>query len=203
MPGSSLTRKYSPSRGTVKGVADFLVQDDNGTAAGSASRRVPRAFAFIDLSNFTQLTYLAGDERATEVLATFRQVVREVAAHEAVRVAKWLGDGAMMVSVDDAALIEAVIEIERRLDAENLALPLRAGIASGDVILFEGDDYIGAAVNMAARLCDLASPHQILAPCEWVERTCPERVLEDLGDMSVRGLDEPVHLADISDTHHR
>ena len=32
------------------------------------------------------------------------------------------------------------------------------------MILFEGDDHIGQAVNLAARLSDVAGPNQILAP---------------------------------------
>ena len=49
-------------------------------------------------------------------------------------------------------------------------LTLRAGIATGYALLFEGDDYIGSAVNMASRLCDTAEPHQVLIPTMGVER---------------------------------
>ena len=38
-----------------------------------------------------------------------------------------------------------------------------AASRSGDVILHEGDDYIGHAVNLAARLCDLAPGGEVLA----------------------------------------
>ncbi|HSL57998.1 MAG TPA: adenylate/guanylate cyclase domain-containing protein [Acidimicrobiales bacterium] len=127
-------------------------------------RRVLRTFAFVDLSGFTALTDADGDERAVEVLTLFRNAVRGVAGFNGVRVAKWLGDGAMLVSIETEPLIEAILEIERRIEASGSALPLRAGIAEGEVILFEGDDYIGRAVNLAARLCDLAEPHQVLAP---------------------------------------
>jgi class 3 adenylate cyclase len=30
-------------------------------------------------------------------------------------------------------------------------------------MLIDGDDYVGPAVNLAARLCDLAKAHQVLA----------------------------------------
>ena len=39
-------------------------------------------------------------------------------------------------------------------------------MASGAVILFEGDDYIGGAVNLAARLCDMAAPQEVLASAD-------------------------------------
>ena|GEM_PF-129689 len=45
-------------------------------------------------------------------------------------------------------------------------LALRAGLAKGPVIMFEGDDYIGRATNVASRLCDAAAPGQVLATRE-------------------------------------
>ena len=39
-------------------------------------------------------------------------------------------------------------------------------MATGRALLFEGDDYIGSAVNLAARLCDAAGPGEVLVPAE-------------------------------------
>jgi adenylate cyclase len=125
--------------------------------------RVELFFAFIDLSGFTRFTEVHGDEAAVAVLSDFRSVVREVASDHGVRVAKWLGDGAMFVATDAPAVITTVLEIEERTAAAGTTLPLRAGIAGGPVILFDGDDYIGGPVNLAARLCDAADPYEVLA----------------------------------------
>lgn len=126
--------------------------------------RVERTIAFIDLCGFTSFTEAEGDERAVAVLADFRACVRKVTSDHGVRVAKWLGDGAMIVAVDGGeALVDVVLEIERHLDEIQAPLALRGGMARGPVILFEGDDYIGTAVNLAARLCDIAAPHEVLA----------------------------------------
>src|SRR5690606_14429165 len=100
----------------------------------AAGRRVRRSFAFVDLSGFTALTDQEGDERAVDVLTQFRNAVRGVAGFNGVRVAKWLGDGAMIVSIETEPLVEAVIEIQRRLGADASVLPLRAGLAADDVI---------------------------------------------------------------------
>ena len=126
--------------------------------------RVERTFAFIDLCGFTAFTEAEGDQRAVALLSDFRSCVRQVASDHGVRVAKWLGDGAMFVAVDAGQpLVEAVLEVERHFDEIQAPLALRAGMARGPVILFEGDDYIGTAVNLAARLCDIAAPHELLA----------------------------------------
>ena len=42
---------------------------------------------------------------------------------------------------------------------------MRVGIATGTALLFEGDDYIGEPVNLAARLCTAAHPGEVLAAC--------------------------------------
>ncbi|MGA0220675.1 MAG: adenylate/guanylate cyclase domain-containing protein, partial [Ilumatobacteraceae bacterium] len=62
--------------------------------------RVPRTFVFLDLSGFTNYTAAYGDDAAGRILSTFRTLVREVASERGVRIAKWLGDGCMIVSVD-------------------------------------------------------------------------------------------------------
>src|SRR5437764_15001074 len=142
-------------------VLNVLTTASDGHTGGM---RVERTFAFVDLCGFTTFTEAEGAERAVAVLGDFRACVRQVASDHGVRVAKWLGDGAMFVAVDHGRpLVEAVLEVERHLDEIQAPLALRAGIARGPVILFEGDDYIGTAVNLAARLCDIAAPHEALA----------------------------------------
>jgi class 3 adenylate cyclase len=149
--------------------------------------RVERTFAFVDLCGFTAFTEAEGDERAVACLADFRDCVRRVASDNGIRVAKWLGDGAMFVAVDaDQPLVDVVLEVERHFDEIQAPLALRAGMARGPVILFEGDDYIGTAVNLAARLCDIAGPHEVLATPSIT--AIPEGVVaEPAGPMKIHG----------------
>jgi adenylate cyclase len=130
--------------------------------------RVRRYFAFVDLCGFTRFTEVHGDEEAVSVLTGFRTLVRYIASEHGVRVAKWLGDGAMFVSTDGPALADALLELDQRA-SDAVDLPLRAGVSGGDVILFEGDDYIGGPVNLAARLSDVAAPGEILATADMAE----------------------------------
>jgi class 3 adenylate cyclase len=148
--------------------------------------RVRRSFAFVDLCGFTALTMEKGDEDAVASLAGFRLAVRETCSRRGVRIAKWLGDGAMLVCVDTEPLVGAVIELEHRVAGSPLAL--RTGLTVGDVILFEGDDYIGHAVNLAARLSDIAEAHQILASPEIVPSVPPWVLVERLGERDIRSL---------------
>lgn len=124
--------------------------------------RVQRAFAFTDICGFTAFTHRHGDEAAREVLTTFRSSLRRLADSHGVRVAKWLGDGAMLVSVDASALVACLVALHGET-AERMELGIRTGVTIGNVMVFEGDDYIGTTVNLAARLCELAEDGEILA----------------------------------------
>lgn len=160
--------------------------------------RVRRTFAFIDLGGFTEYTEVHGDQEAVWVLGLFRWHVREVTTRRGVRVAKWLGDGAMFVCVEERPLIEAVLEIERRVDDGESPLVLRGGITSGEVILMEGDDYIGGPVNLAARLGQEAEPHEILATPNLAAFAPPWVAAEPRDPVQLRGFRDPVKVVSLS-----
>lgn len=122
--------------------------------------RVRRAFAFVDVCGFTELADRCGDDAAMQILARVRAHIRRTCGHYGVRVSKWLGDGAMLVGVDPEPLVSAAATIVHGPDSSGP--PIRAGLTVGDVLVFEGDDYIGRTVNLAARLCDHAEPGQLL-----------------------------------------
>lgn len=165
--------------------------DDPALVAGISPARVERGFAFVDLSNFTRYTDDHGDRMAVALLAEFRAAVRAVVAGHGVRIAKWLGDGAMLVGVENEPLVEAVVHLKKVVVAQGV-LPLRAGIAAGPVILFEGDDYIGNAVNLAAHLCDLAQAGQLLAPAGLLSDLMVNTGAEVVGLLAIPGFTERV-----------
>lgn len=173
-----------------------------------APPRVQRTFAFVDLCGFTDFADECGDEEAAEVLRLLRGSIREAATNHGIRVDKWLGDGAMLIGVETPAVLAAVIEAKWALDGES-DLPLRAGVAAGPVMVFDGDDYIGRAINLAAKLCDLAAPAQCLAPAE-LGVTCPVGLQATaIGTRDVPGFHRPVDLvavdasADEAGSHRR
>ena len=160
--------------------------------------RVPRTFAFLDLSGFTNYTAAYGDDAAGRILSTFRLLVREIASERGVRIAKWLGDGCMVVGVEQHAVIEFVTDLERRATAVCAPLQLRAGVATGRALLFEGDDYIGSAVNMAARLCDYARGVQVLMPTMQLERLPEGVAAEPYGEVELRGFPGPIDVVSLT-----
>ena len=115
------------------------------------------------------------------------------------RIAKWLGDGVMLVCVDTRPLLETILELHYVVGEVGAVetVSIRSGITCGDVILMEGDDYIGHCVNVAARLCDLASAGEALA-APAVKGFLPswgEIVSET--HVTLRGVEKPVPASSI------
>jgi adenylate cyclase len=156
--------------------------------------RVERTFAFVDLCGFTRFSDTHGDEEAVAVLTRFRTLIRAIASEHGVRVAKWLGDGAMFVSTERTPLIETILELTRRADDLDVMLPLRAGISGGQVILFEGDDYVGGSVNLASRLCDAASPGEVLASADLAAWAPVGAEVQPVGERTFAGFALPVEV---------
>jgi class 3 adenylate cyclase len=160
--------------------------------------RVPRTFCFVDLTGFTNFTAEHGDDAAATLLSAFRKVAREVASARGVRVAKWLGDGLMVVAVEQSDTIAFALDLEHEASECCQPLSLRIGIASGFALLFEGDDYIGSAVNLASRLCDAAGPGDILLPAELVHDLPAGAVAVLAGERVLPGFTEPISVVELS-----
>ena len=156
--------------------------------------RVDRWFAFVDLSGFTSFGDEFGDDASVRVLTLFRGAVRQIATEFGVRIAKWLGDGCMLVSVDARQLVASVCKLEAIMHELELPLAMHAGCAGGAVILLEGDDYTGRSVNLAARLSNVARPHEILATTELEEFVPSGTPAAPAGMITVAGLHDPVEV---------
>src|SRR3954454_17925553 len=111
--------------------------------------RVRRTFCFLDLCGFTSFTDEHGDQEAVAVLGHLRAVLRAEAENAGVRVTTWLGDRAMLSGGDAGAVIACAASVRDVLQTDG-RLALRGGVCTGKVIMFEGADYIRAAVNFPA-----------------------------------------------------
>jgi class 3 adenylate cyclase len=160
--------------------------------------RVERTFAFADLSGVTNYTAENGDDAAARLLGDFRTITRRLASDRGVRVAKWLGDGCMVVSIDRDGMIAFALDLEREATAACDPLSVRIGVATGLALLFEGDDYVGSAVNLAARLCDAAGPGEVLVPAEQTLELPAGVTATPHGVIELRGFPVPVTVACLS-----
>jgi class 3 adenylate cyclase len=155
-----------------------------------------RTILFTDIVGSTRLTQQLGDARAMAVLRGHDQIVREALQRNAGSEVKHTGDGLMAAFRTVAGALDTAIEIQRRfasrdpLDAG--ALEVRVGIAAGEPVT-EGDDLFGAAVQLAARLCQRARPGTILAAAGVHDLALGKGFTFDKGSrVRLKGFDEPV-----------
>lgn len=160
--------------------------------------RVRRTFAFLDVSGFTAMTVAEGDERSVAVLGVFRGALRRICSRRAVRIAKWLGDGAMLVGTETTPVLAAALEVMCAPELVAEGVEMNCGVTTGPVILLEGDDYIGHAVNVAARLCDLAHGGQLLAEPAVVPHLPAWALAGEPAQTTVRGVTAGVEVVELA-----
>ena len=172
--------------GTGTGTGAEITGMESPRQLADAMPMVERAFVFVDLCGFTEFMATRGEHAAINALNAFRNLTRDIATRRGVRIASWLGDGAMLIGTEVGPAIAAAAELIARYDANTLAL--RGGIADGWALLFDGDDYIGRPVNLAARLSQAARPGELLG-IGYASDTFPSW-MQVLGtrDLPLRGL---------------
>lgn len=159
---------------------------------------VQTTVVFTDLHGSTAVFEALGNARATETVTQITTWIAEQCELSGGRVVKTLGDGVLAMFPDGQSAVNAVVELQRlhfkrimRTPAD-LRMPMRIGVASGEVEIVAGDCY-GDAVNVAARLCDLCGPHQIWANAAALSAVDEARgtTFRILGPISIRGRAEP------------
>lgn len=133
-----------------------------GLAAAVAGEGLEVSACFADLVGFTRL----GERLPVDALGAVTGRLNELAAAVAtgpVRLVKMIGDGAMLVSGDNDALLEAALEIVERAEQAGDDFPqIRAGVARGTA-LARGGDWYGPPINAASRITGIAYPGSVLA----------------------------------------
>jgi class 3 adenylate cyclase/YHS domain-containing protein len=157
---------------------------------------------FVDLAGFTPFTVAMGDEAAADMLRRFAAMVRATARRNGGRMVKQIGDGFMLVFTEPADAIGFGLAVTRAA-AGPLLPEVHLGAHTGSVLFSEGD-YVGAAVNLAARVASASAPGQFViteSVCAAAGRV-PDAVLTVLPARILKGLTEPVRLIDVRRTDH-
>jgi class 3 adenylate cyclase len=157
-----------------------------------------RAIMFTDMVGSTEMTAQLGDAMSMELLKAHDAIIRRCLEHHRGSEVKHLGDG-IMASFDDAtASVACAIRIQKEFASynQNSQTPIRVriGIHVGEPVA-EGHDLFGSAVQMAARICDIAQADAILVSRE-VRDACTgaDLVFEPTSSKKLKGFSEPVPL---------
>jgi class 3 adenylate cyclase/YHS domain-containing protein len=173
---------------------DVLVHLAEEVAPAGAIGELPVAVLFVDLVGFTPLTDAMGDEAAAGVLDRFSDLVRDEASHCDGRVVKQIGDEFMLVFPDPRTAVSYALHLADDAAAETDFPTMRIGVHAGSALYREAD-YLGATVNIAARVVSEAAPGQLVVT-DVVRRQAEDLAerWEVLGPRQLKGLHDPVEL---------
>ncbi len=153
-------------------------------------------FLFADLCDYTEDTWLYGDEWSAEVAVGFQGLCRVLAAEEGCEYVKSIGDGAMVRAADPDQALNVARRI-RAVSAERGYPHVRIGLDTGPAIPRAGD-WWGTTVNTAARVTQEAAPGELLITGRVRAATLDSEELRfvDCGERQLKGLpDCAVHAA--------
>lgn len=154
---------------------------------------VEATFAFVDLSGFSVLTEMCGDDQAASLAGRLLVVTRDSLA-PGVTVVKTMGDAVMLHASGPEQMVATILQLADRAADENGFLALRAGIHHGSAV-HRDNDYFGHDVNVAARVTALAGAGQAVVT-EQVRQACARLGLspDPLGAKTLRNIATPVKL---------
>jgi len=162
-----------------------------------------RAIMFTDIVGSTEMTAKLGDRKAVELLRAHDAIIRRSLERHGGSEVKHLGDG-IMASFDEvpaSVLCAITIQREFAIYNKNSETPIlvRIGIHAGEPVE-ESHDLFGSAVQLAARICDIAQVSAILVSSE-VKDACAgfDIWFEPKGAETLKGFPDPVQLYTPSD----
>jgi class 3 adenylate cyclase len=179
------------------------VRDETAASEARARKTEVRTFLIADIRGYTHYSQEFGDKAASQLAQQFADLVRETLSQVEGELLELRGDEALCVFESARTALAAAVDLQRRLRQESgggsaLALGVGVGLDVGEAVSTEGG-YRGRALNVAARLCSLAKPGEILASETVValagrdERFtfAPRRAAR------VKGIDAPVRFVEV------
>jgi adenylate cyclase len=148
---------------------------------------------FVDLVGFTSVSSRMTTRELAEVVERFEETAHDVVIARDGRLVKLIGDEVMFVAVEATAACDIALTLVERFQGDPAITPRGALTAGG--LLSRGGDYYGPVVNLAARLADVAVPHELLVTPEVAGQAAGSAFrFEPAGRRMLKGFDVPVTL---------
>lgn len=153
---------------------------------------VDRAIAFCDLVGYTSLAARTADTKLASILLEFETTASDLITERGASLVKLIGDEVMFVAPNATVAADVALTLSETFNEHDLLPPVRCGLATGRVIVREGD-YHGPVVNLAARIVKVAPPGGVVAPRYVVDELGTVKA-EDVGTQKLKGFEKPVEL---------
>jgi class 3 adenylate cyclase len=159
-----------------------------------------RGFLFSDLRGYTSYLERRGDQAGAELLDRYRGIVRRtIARYEGAEI-RTEGDGFYVVFPSASSAVLCGVAITGEALTASRSDPTRpiavgVGVHAGETVE-RPDGFVGSAVNLAARVCAVAEPGEVLVT-DTVRALTRSNVavrFVSRGRRHLKGIDEPVAL---------
>lgn len=146
---------------------------------------------FADLVSFSALTNRLREDEIGDLVEVFEGRSHDVVSRRRGRVVKTLGDSVLFMAATPEDGIDIAWDILTVIGGDTRLPDVRVGVVTGSVVLRMGDVY-GPAVNLAARLVDVARRNRVLtdnytasllSDDRFEKRILPARPLRGFGDL--------------------
>jgi len=162
------------------------------------STSLTRGFLFADLRDYTRFVESHGDQAAAELLTRYRLLVREVIARSLGAEIQTEGDSFYVVFTSASAAVNgglAILEAAAAAGSRpgDVAIKVGVGVHAGETAETP-EGFVGSAVNLAARICALAGPGELLVSdtVHGLTRTFLAVQFVPRGRRRLKGIAEPV-----------
>jgi adenylate cyclase len=162
-----------------------------GTSGGRTS---DLALGFADQVGSTALARRLDPAGTAALASSFESGAHRAVTQHGGRLIKAIGDGVLFTAPDAPTAAGIADALLRWTDGDPGLPPLRIGLHAGRVVWQDGDVY-GPAVNLAARVTEVAEPGQVLTTRAFAEALgTGAGGLRPLGTRDLKGFDEPVEV---------
>ena len=164
--------------------------EDSDTDLG----RLRVAIAFADLAGYTRMIEEEGDLTAVDAVERFVEAV-QISLPDSARVIKTIGDEAMVIGTDAAALVGWAVDFQ----AAHRERPLpRIAVHYGDALYRDGDFY-GRDVNLASRVAARSAGGEVLVTRQVLDAVSasphpPAVAMIAIGEVGLKGFRDPTAL---------
>jgi class 3 adenylate cyclase len=182
--------------------ARILTEEGSAEPAGARPGGAPQGtvtIVFTDIEGSTEIADRLGDRRWVEVLAAHDRTVRRHAAAHGGHEVKSQGDGLMLAFPSARGAIDFAVGVQRDMAVAarrgDEPLRVRIGLHTGEAIR-QGDDFLGRAVIVAARLVAQCRGGEIVVS-DLVKRlvdSAGDLAFDAARDVALKGLREPYRI---------
>jgi class 3 adenylate cyclase len=162
-----------------------------GDAADVGYETQPMCVGFVDLVGSTALAQRLSTRELGAVLTAFEHTAADAVTAGGGRVVKLIGDEVLYTAAGESSACDIALALVARFTDHPIVPPVRAGVASGELMLRDGDVF-GPVVNLAARAVKMAGAGHVVTTVAVAQAAGIEA--EPLGRQTLKGFDDDVEL---------